>query len=302
MLNVYVNSGVGSVIDAMAMHDYLVDLENKGVKVNRIGRGIIASAATYLLLGKNSSMSENSWFMIHNTSGAIWGDVNEIENYAKTMRKFNNAVRDLYVNCTGLPPETVSSMMNKETWLTGKEAKDKGFVCEVGPTTNFTNKISNESWPFMNMTVLNSYNSFTKKPSEDMDYKKITEAINKGFDNLLNSLGIDPKKNKDTETAVNNFKTSLNEAFKDADNDLDEKVQNKVVEVLKGDSFKNAVKEVVNDATKDIVNKADLDKITNGMEKLKTDIIDKIGNPANVDPKAKPTNSKFEHEGISFKS
>ena len=62
-LNVYINSTGGHVGDAMAMHDYLNELAGKGVKINKIGRGIIASAATYLLVGENSSMTENSMLM-----------------------------------------------------------------------------------------------------------------------------------------------------------------------------------------------------------------------------------------------
>src|SRR5688572_14831091 len=43
--NVYVNSQGGIVTDAMAIHDFLTELEEKGKTVNRIGRGIVASAA-----------------------------------------------------------------------------------------------------------------------------------------------------------------------------------------------------------------------------------------------------------------
>lgn len=163
-LNVSVNSGGGHVGDAMAIHDYLVELKGKGVTVNTAGRGIVASAATYIVMaGKdNSSMSANSWFMIHNVSGGIWGDVNEIENYSKTLRKFNNTIRDYYSNETGLPPETVSALMNKETWLTAQEAKDKGFVKNITGETNFKNAIKPEHWQFSNTTVLAAYNSFTK--------------------------------------------------------------------------------------------------------------------------------------------
>src|SRR5687768_10181960 len=51
--NIYINSSGGLVTDAMAMHDFMTELESKGKTVNRIGRGIVASSGTYILMGNN---------------------------------------------------------------------------------------------------------------------------------------------------------------------------------------------------------------------------------------------------------
>jgi ATP-dependent Clp protease protease subunit len=166
-VNVYVNSTGGHCGDSLAIHDYLIDLEAKGVTVNRIGRGIVASSGTYIVMGKNSELSENSWFMIHDVSGACAGTVDQIENQAKAMRKFNDAIVSFYSNHTGLSESKISDMMKKETWFTAKEAKEKGFVKKVTNATAFSNSIQNKAWPFSNMAVLNAYNSFAgKMPSQ----------------------------------------------------------------------------------------------------------------------------------------
>ncbi len=164
-LNVFINSYGGHVGDAMAIHDLLVDLQNQGKTVNTKGRGIIASAATYILMaGKNSEMSKNSWFMIHNVSGAVWGDVNIVENYARSLRKFNDATRDFYAESTGIPKENITKMMNAETWMTAAEAQAKGFVKSVSGGATFTNSIPKENWHFENRAVLNAYNSSVTPP------------------------------------------------------------------------------------------------------------------------------------------
>lgn len=163
-LNVYVNSGGGQITEAMAIHDLLTDLQDKGKTVNTIGRGIIASAATYILMaGKNPSMSSNSFLMVHNASGAIWGNVTEIENYAVTLRKFNDQVNTFYQKATGLSKTVIANMMDAETWLTADEAKTKGFVKNVTGEASFSNSIKPEKWLFNNTTILNSYNSFVTK-------------------------------------------------------------------------------------------------------------------------------------------
>jgi ATP-dependent Clp endopeptidase proteolytic subunit ClpP len=189
-INVYINSGGGMVTDAMAIHDFLIDQQNKGVRVNRVGRGIVASAATYLLVGDNSSMSENSWFMIHNVSGGAYGDVNMMENYAKSMRKFNDSIVTFYAKATGLSETVIGNMMDKETWMTAEEAKEKGFIKNIDGKADFTNTIKPEHWPFENTAVLNAYNSAVKVPSakEEGDHKSFFTTLQNGFMKLIDSL------------------------------------------------------------------------------------------------------------------
>jgi len=158
-VNLFVNSDGGMVNDALAIHDFMVDLEGKGVTVNRKVRGLAASAATFLVMGNNSSMSENSWLMIHNVSGAVFGNVDEIERYAAFARKMNDQLVSFYTKKTGMSETDIQDMMNKETWMTAEEAKEKGFIDSIDGKVKFSNSIKPEHWQFNNTAVLNSYNS-----------------------------------------------------------------------------------------------------------------------------------------------
>lgn len=186
-INLYINSTGGHVGDAMAMHDYLSELESKGTIVNRRGRGIIASAATYLLMGNNSEMSQNSFMMIHNVQMMAVGDINYVENQVKTGRKFNDKIRDYYANETLNPPETIASWMNKETWMNAQDAKDRGFIKAITGEAKFSNQISHENFPYSNTSILNTYNNQIQ-----MD-NKLLDAINNGFASLLEKLGLKDK-------------------------------------------------------------------------------------------------------------
>lgn len=193
VLNVHVNSGGGLVTDAMAMHDFLVEQQNNGVEVNTIGRGMVASAATYIVMagGKNSSLSENCWFMIHNVSGGVWGDVNIVENYAATMRKFNDNVVGFYAKVTGLEEKDVQDMMDAETWMNATEAKKKGFVKNIADKSDYSNAIQPEHWPYSNTAVLNAYNSGVKKPSEakpEAEQNNFFTTLQNGFMKLFDLL------------------------------------------------------------------------------------------------------------------
>ena len=173
IFNVYINSPGGVVTDAMAIHDLLVQMQTEGKTVNTIGRGLIASSATLILLaGNEPEMTENSTFMIHNVSGGAYGTVDQIESYAVAMRKFNNMIVDLYANRTGLKKEEINNMMNAETWMTATDAVDKKFVAKKTAKADFKNSFEPEYWPFNNMAFLNQYNdSITKE--EKIDMKKL---------------------------------------------------------------------------------------------------------------------------------
>ncbi len=279
VVNLIVNSGGGHVGDAMASHDFFDELEQKGVKVNRKGTGIIASAATYLVMGENSEMTENSMWMIHNVHMVAMGDINQVENQVKAGRKFNNMIRDFYANKTGNPPETVASWMNKETWFTAAEAKQFGFVKNVSGKASFKNSIKPEHWPYSNTAVLNTYNSFISN-SDNMDIKKITdtisEAVNGAFEKLKNALGVKPE-DKDKTNALNEFSKSITDALTASLKGLEgidqKSIQDMVTKAFTDLKIADLINNQVTEATKGLVKSDDL-------EKLKTELANKLGAPA----------------------
>lgn len=295
--NVYINSPGGMVTDAMAIHDYLVELQSKGKTVNTIGRGIVASAATYILMAaKSPSLSKNSWFMIHNVSGAIWGDVNEVEQYAAMMRKFNNACRDFYAQFTGIRKEDVTKMMDSETWMTADEAKEKGFIKEVTGDVSFTNYIPKDHWQFNNTAVLNSYNSFTKNTPE---MKFNFEEITKSFKNVLIEAGI-IKDDKGANDMAAKLSAAMENALKPAvtaSEQLDEKITNAVTKAL--ENFKpeaadqtEAITNAVNEAVKNLAKAEDLTALKNDLDKLTNDVANKLGKPLKQEKKEEDADRK----------
>lgn len=176
----WVNSVGGHVGDAMAIHDWIKQLESQGYNISTKGLGMICSAATFILsAAKNSSISKNSWYMIHNVSGGVRGDVDVIENYAKIMRKFNDRIENFYVELTGKDNATVAAWMNAETWFTGDEANTNGFVKNVTGEEKFTNTIAPEAFPYKNTAALSLYNSFVKLPIKNFstEDKKFLEDM-----------------------------------------------------------------------------------------------------------------------------
>lgn len=297
--NVYINSGGGIVTDAMAMHDFLIEIQDKGKTVNTIGRGIIASAATYILMaGKNPAMSKNSWFMIHNVSGFTWGDVNQIENYAVTMRKFNDSVRDFYANATGKRKEDITKMMNAETWMTADEAKDNGFVKEITNEEKFSNAISKEHWQFSNMAVFNAYNSNVGNLPPTPIIQNQFDEMKKFFQDLANKImnavkDVKAPENNDHASLMNAIASAISkpitdaaDAFEAAANDSSLSALTNAINAKEDNDIKKLLNSLVSSAVAEALKNnteiADLKKKNEDLEKEITNM------------KGKPTNSKEE--------
>jgi ATP-dependent Clp protease protease subunit len=305
-VDVYVNSYGGHVGDAMAMHDLITDLNNKGWNINTYGRGMVCSSATYLVMaGKNGgSVSANTSWLIHNVSGGIWGNVNEIENYAKTMRKFNDMIVDFYANKTGLSKAVVTDWMNNETWLMGQEIKDKGFVTESTGDAAVKNVINPEQWPFANKAILNKYNSSIQNSNNDT-MKTVNEMLD-AFRNEMKALFNSGKKPEDMAEAITN---ALETVVNGVAANQQEAIDTAVNAATTGEAFTTAVNtaavnavnaalatvpknitDAIAAATTGFVNEAKF-------ETLLTNIGDKLGKPAGNKNKLDPED-QYAHEGV----
>lgn len=60
----------------------------------------------------------------------LWDSLNiqDMKQLIKGMDASERAVAEIYDGKTGLGVDTLRSMMTKETWMTGREALDKGFA------------------------------------------------------------------------------------------------------------------------------------------------------------------------------
>lgn len=292
ILNVYVNSPGGHVGDAMAIHDLLNDLEQKNVVVNRIGRGIIASAGTYILMGNKSQMSENSFMMIHNVKMLVFGSIQDCENQVATGRKFNDKIVDFYVNVTGNSKSVIEEWMNAETWMTAEEAAQRGFVTQTTPSVQFKNQIKAEAFPYNNVSILNSYNSQIK--NFDMQ-KTIKDTINEAFAPLLEALGLQNKKSEKPITdAFETFSSSIETAINNLKPGITEE---KVAELI------NASKpDISNFITKsDIANFATVENVNKVKDDLILALSEKAGDET-IEPQT-PNNKKVKgnkYSGIAY--
>ena len=129
-INIKINSVGGDLYTAIAIHNALKELT---ATKNVIIEGIAASAASIIAMaGDKVKIFPGSLLMIHNVAGLLM-DYYTIADLKKLIKSFDaceRAAAAIYAAKTKLTEDVLRGMMDKETWMTGKEAVEKGFADE----------------------------------------------------------------------------------------------------------------------------------------------------------------------------
>jgi len=130
-LTVFINSPGGEVFDGFAIYNMLV--RHPASKTIRID-GLAASIASVIAMaGDKIVMAENSFLLVHRSSGVVIGTGEDMKDFSETMEKFDDSIARAYEKKTGKTHEDILQLMAEETWLSAAEAVEAGFADEVAP-------------------------------------------------------------------------------------------------------------------------------------------------------------------------
>ena len=159
-VTIRIHSPGGDVFAASAIRAMIADYPGK--VTTRID-GLCASAATYVAMaGDHVVMQDSAFFMIHDPWTITIGGVEELKTTINFLKTIKDGIVETYQNKTHMDAEELARMMSNETWMTARQAQEKGFVDEVVSVT--------DAKPFklqlQNMAVLNCLNSYQNVPEE----------------------------------------------------------------------------------------------------------------------------------------
>ena len=130
-IHVRINSGGGSVFGAYAIMNLL---KSHSAKIITYNDAIAASAATIIAMAGDKVVSAlGSIWMVHLPSVVLWArlDVNDLKKLENRLKTIGANMVEIYHHRTGIDKAELEKMLENETWMTGAEAKEKGFVDEV---------------------------------------------------------------------------------------------------------------------------------------------------------------------------
>ncbi|MBP2027407.1 ATP-dependent protease ClpP protease subunit [Acetoanaerobium pronyense] len=131
-LNIYINSGGGSVFAGMSIYNILK--RNQAYKIAYID-GLAGSIASVIPFAADKIIiPANGYMMIHNAWSFTWGNAKELRKFADSLDVIDQGILNVYeANLKeGIKIEAIKQMMDNETWFTGKEAAEY-FDIEVAP-------------------------------------------------------------------------------------------------------------------------------------------------------------------------
>ena len=132
-IEVYINSGGGDVFSGSEIYSALRAYEGK-VNIHIVG--IAASAASVIACAGHSDISPTAMVMIHNVSSSARGDYHAMDKESEILQKANKAGSAAYEAKCGISEQEALKMMDRESWMTAKEAVELGLVDEIAEAKN----------------------------------------------------------------------------------------------------------------------------------------------------------------------
>lgn len=132
-INFYINSPGGSTTAGMAIYDTMQYIKSD---VSTICVGIAASMGSFLLTsgapGKRFSLP-NSEILIHQPSvyGGLKGQATDIKIHTDWLLKTKDKINKIYSEKTKQPIETIEKDMERDYFMSAKEALDYGIIDKI---------------------------------------------------------------------------------------------------------------------------------------------------------------------------
>lgn len=126
----YIHSGGGDVFAGLSAMSVI---ENLKVPVVCIADGLVASAATFLLLAATGGrkIRKNSCILIHQIRTEFWGKYVELQDELKNSKNMMRSITEIYKAKSSIPEDKLEDLLKKELYLTDKKCVRYGLVDSI---------------------------------------------------------------------------------------------------------------------------------------------------------------------------
>lgn len=140
-IHLRINSPGGRVFEGITM---LNALRRHPAKVVAFVDGLAASAASVVAMGADEVvMSRNAQLMIHDASGIVMGNAEDMQAMADLLAKSSDNLASVYAGKAGGTTKQWRDAMTKETWYSDKEAVAAGLADRIEPGKTASDKVKN---------------------------------------------------------------------------------------------------------------------------------------------------------------
>lgn len=131
-VTVQINSPGGDMFEGIAIYNVLRE-HPQDITVQVMG--MAASAASVIAMaGDDIQIGASSFLMIHNCWVLSMGNRNDMRELADWLEPFDQAMVDLYAQRTKRDGKEIAAWMDKETYMSGTQAVERGFADGLLPS------------------------------------------------------------------------------------------------------------------------------------------------------------------------
>lgn len=207
VLNIYINSGGGSVIATQGIIGLLNKAKrDKGIKTKCFIDGLAGSCASWLPMVCDEVFCYNtSLLMVHKPMIGFYMEMlnaNELQKTIEVLDKIEESMLNAYESkLKNATREEIKAMINEETWLTSNEICDLFNVTLLEDNKELVAKVSDDVLKNYKHVPDSLRNSLNKEDDEEVTEDEVTE----------DEVTEDEKTELVEEEAVNNEATSSEE-------------------------------------------------------------------------------------------
>lgn len=143
-INLHINSPGGSVFEGVAIGNML---KQHKANVNVYVDGLAASIASVIAMsGDAIFMPSNAMMMVHNPWSWAVGNSSDMRKTADTLDAIGASMKLTYLDKAGdkLDDETLTSLLDNETWLSAQQCIEYGLADEILPANQTAASISDD--------------------------------------------------------------------------------------------------------------------------------------------------------------
>ncbi len=133
-LTIHINSYGGDAGVSNTIHNRLRELADSGCAITCVVDGVAMSGGSMIMCAAdNVQVYPSSLVMIHKAWTFLFGGYNadEMRKTAEQNDAYDKMQAEIYKRKTGLSDTVLMHMMANTTYMTGREAKEKGFADEI---------------------------------------------------------------------------------------------------------------------------------------------------------------------------
>ncbi|BBM52523.1 ATP-dependent Clp protease proteolytic subunit [Leptotrichia trevisanii] len=215
-ITLHINSPGGSVFSAVAIAN---TLKNHKAKITANIDGLAASAATIITSACDTvRMPKNALFMVHNPITFAYGNNQDMKKTVEMLDKVKDSIIETYLNKAKTDRETLSELMDNETWMNAETAKEYGFIDEI-LDENVEKEVVENKLIINNMAFdISKFKNFKEKKNQDPRIINISvnstgspEEIADKFRDILNST--ENQKNEGENMTLEELKNKFPELY-----------------------------------------------------------------------------------------